>query len=293
MTLESKNKQLIKESLQKAKYNRITKDQSRLEIEAILGHTVSDEKFDKLFNQYIGNNDTYDSDIQKMISYKGIIRPITLKLKNKYGGEYKMRIINIYVKPNIPKMEIVRDSNKKPIYDGHGKVQRKPVYETVIIDGKPIQKEVIKENTRNYEEKVYSVDKQAIKHGNSSDYYYPDKALWSKERLNTVNTEGLGSLNRKEKVKTEFTELRKKAKLRALKRKKPQNKTKCRCIRRKQGYVYPYQRVKKWGIPLIKHLKSKEMGVYLSYKPPQNDIFPSILLLGKTPNIYLLYTPSK
>jgi len=233
MSVKLKNRQLIKDSLQKAKYNRITKDQSRLEIEAILGHTVSGEKFDELFNEYIGNNDTYNSDIQKMISYKGIIRPITLSLKNKYGGEYKMRIINIYVKPNSNKMEIVRDSNKKPIYDGHGNLQKKQVYETVMVDGKPMQREVIKENTRNYEEKVYSIDKQAIKHGNPVDYYYPDKALWSKERLNNVNTENMDNFNKNKKVKTEITELRRKAKLRVLKRKKHQIKPKCRCVKKR------------------------------------------------------------
>jgi hypothetical protein len=232
MSVKSKNNQLIKDSLQKVKYNRISKDQSRLEIESILGHTISGDKFDELYNAYTTSDDNYDSDIQKMISYKGIIRPITLNLKNKHGGDYKMRIINIYVKPNSQKMEIIRDTNKKIIYDGHGKPLKRPIYETVIVDGKPVKKEIIKENTRNYEEKVYSVDKKAIKNGSPNDFYYPDKALWSKERLNTVNVEDMGNFTKKPTQKTEFTELRKKMKIRALKRKKPQNRLKCRCIKR-------------------------------------------------------------
>jgi hypothetical protein len=45
-------------------------------------------------------NEEYNNDIQKMISYKGVIRPITMMIKNKYGGMYKMHVLNIYVKPN-------------------------------------------------------------------------------------------------------------------------------------------------------------------------------------------------
>ena len=45
-------------------------------------------------------NEEYNNDIQKMISYKGVIRPITMMVKNKHGGMYKMHVLNIYVKPS-------------------------------------------------------------------------------------------------------------------------------------------------------------------------------------------------
>jgi hypothetical protein len=102
------------------------------------------------------SDDEYDSDVQKVISYKGIIRPLTLSVANRHGGTYKLRVINIYVKPNYRKMVV----DKKT--------------------GEP--REIVKDNTRYYEDKVYSVNKGDIMKGDSSDYYYPDKALWSKRK---------------------------------------------------------------------------------------------------------------
>ena len=92
-------------------------------------------------------DEDYKSDVQKMVSFKGIIRPLTVSVKNRGGGIYKMRIINIYVKPNAP--------NKKG---------------------------VLKEYTRYYENKSYPVDKKAIIKGSNAEGYYPEKANWSKKR---------------------------------------------------------------------------------------------------------------
>jgi hypothetical protein len=96
----------------------------------------------------------YDLAVQKIISYKGIIRPMTLDVKSPSGGSYKLRVVNIYVKPNFI----------KTVYD-------KKTGET---------KQVQKDNIRLYEEKVYTVNKGDIAKGSSSDGYYPDKARWSK-----------------------------------------------------------------------------------------------------------------
>lgn len=100
------------------------------------------------------NPDKYDLAVQKMISYKGTIRPMTLDVKSPGGGTYKLRVVNIYVKPNFIKR---------------------------VFDAKTQQfKDVQKDNIRVYEEKVYTVNKGDIAKGSSTDNYYPDKARWSK-----------------------------------------------------------------------------------------------------------------
>ena len=141
----------------------------------------------------------YQKDVQKMASFKGVIRPLTLSLKNKNGGIYKMRIINIYVKPNAPK-------EKKGV---------------VVVDekGNP----VMKEYTRYYEKKSYGVDKQAIASGSESDYYYPEKARWSKRKVKQA-----------EEPKPSEPEItRKKARKNALRIKlKKGIKPRCRCIKK-------------------------------------------------------------
>jgi hypothetical protein len=96
----------------------------------------------------------YDLAVQKIISYKGTIRPMTLDVKSPSGGSYKLRVVNIYVKPNFIKT----------------------VYDKKTGTSKQIQKD----NIRLYEEKVYTVNKGDIAKGSSSDGYYPDKARWSK-----------------------------------------------------------------------------------------------------------------
>jgi hypothetical protein len=132
----------------------------------------------------IHNDNEYDSDVQKVISYKGIIRPLTLSVANRHGGTYKLRVINIYVKPN---------------------------YKKVVIDKKTGEsREIVKDNTRYYEDKVYSVDKGAIAKGTSSDYYYPDKALWSKHKKNSRSV-----ISPKE---SDIIELRKKSRSRIVRR---------------------------------------------------------------------------
>jgi len=141
----------------------------------------------------------YKKDVQKMASFKGVIRPLTLSLKNKNGGIYKMRIINIYVKPNAPKEKkgvIVRDAEGNPI---------------------------MKEYTRYYEKKSYGVDKQAIAGGSESDYYYPEKARWSKRKIKIS-----------EELKPSEPEItRKKARKNALRIKlKKGIKSRCKCIKK-------------------------------------------------------------
>lgn len=140
----------------------------------------------------------YKKDVQKMASFKGVIRPLTLSLKNKNGGTYKMRIINIYVKPNAPKEKkgvIIRDAEGNPI---------------------------MKEYTRYYEKKSYGVDKQAIASGSESDYYYPEKARWSKKKVKS------------EEPKPSEPEItRKKARKNALRIKlKKGIKPRCKCIKK-------------------------------------------------------------
>jgi hypothetical protein len=130
------------------------------------------------------SNTEYNSNVQKMISYKGIIRPMTLDVKNAGGGTYKLRVINIYVKPNYI----------KPVFDK----------KTGML------KEINKENTRYYEEKVYSVNKGDIMKGNSSDHYYPDKALWSKTPKEISENKAIRKSS-KSAIKSESQETAKKA----------------------------------------------------------------------------------
>jgi len=192
---------------------------------------------------FIRNNDDYKSDVQKIVSYKGVIRPITVSATNKRGGKYKLRIINIYVKPNEPKTEALLedrlDKNGNIVYNKDGKPARKFVYEhgrpkrvpLLDTEGKP----VLKENTRFYEKQSYEVDKKAITNGTSSDNYYPSKALWS-ELKKTIKGE---KEEDKEYTPTHNEYSRRKAKQIALKRlrsKKTQkkvNKARCKCIKKR------------------------------------------------------------
>jgi len=183
-------------------------------LEKILAGTLTKEQVSKEFNMTIPQiermitiktksagpgDEEYKSNVQKIVSFKGVIRPITVSVRNKYGGAYKMRIINIYVKPNGP--------NKKG---------------------------VIKEYTRYYEKEPYSVDKKAT--------VYPEKANWSKKRpqkegiptpqksTEPEQNEGISLDNSKDDI----IQLRKRARLSALKRvkqKKVVKQRKCRCIK--------------------------------------------------------------
>lgn len=123
-----------------------------------------DKRLDWYKNQYLSKSaypktykraskPEYDLNVQKMVSYKGTIRPMTLDVKNQYGGSYKLRVLNIYVKPNFIKK--VKDRKTGT------------------------EKEILRENVRFYEEDVYPVDKKAIAKGSASENYYPDKASWS------------------------------------------------------------------------------------------------------------------
>ena len=227
--------------LRKIKDDEITKEQGKLEMDKLFGQEIPLDKFDKINSDYLQElklrkpyvqksreKGDYLSDVQKMISYKGIIRPMTLNARNSRGDLYKLRVINIYVKPNAPKTEIVKNEKGGPQYDGHGKKVRKVIYETVKVDGKPVLdaegnpmlKPVIRENTRIYEENVYKVSKADIRGGKPSDYYYPAKAMWSKKEDSAKQTK-LSDYQRK------------KAKQNALKRLKRQKKTKCRCTKRR------------------------------------------------------------
>lgn len=207
----------ISDVLDKVSSNSITKQQGA----DIIGSTT--EEFDKLYN--IRNKETksaisslrgpndYDMDVQKMISYKGVIRPLTVSVKNRNGGVYKMRIINIYVKPNGPKQKRNKTTGlMEPVVDA---------------DGRPI----IKEYTRNYEEKVYDVDKKKIASGKNVDYYYPEKARWSKvwktpngAVIPTNEPEPTPALRKKVKSALLLKRLKKTV--------KPQNKRKCRCTKK-------------------------------------------------------------
>lgn len=42
----------------------------------------------------------YGANVQKMISFKGTVREMTLHAKNKKGGTYPLKVINLYMKPN-------------------------------------------------------------------------------------------------------------------------------------------------------------------------------------------------
>ena len=131
-----------------------------------------------------GSDEEYDSDIQKIISYKGVIRPLTLQVKNRSGGLYKLRVINIYVKPN---------------------------YEKEVTDKKTGERKTIKkENTRYYDESIYSVDKKAIMSGKNEDYYYPEKARWSKIRKTpkTGSSEKVEELKETPRKKTKISIIR-------------------------------------------------------------------------------------
>lgn len=169
------------------------------------------------------SDDKYDSDIQKIVSFKGVIRPLTLSVTNKAGGKYLMKVINIYVKPNSPKTRIQKDADGKPKKDEYGRFVRVPITDS---EGNP----VIRENTRYYEEKVYSVDKGAIKRGRETEFYYPDKARWSKEpgKTHAFMTESVSKGN-------EEIALRRKIKRKiVVKRPTKSSKTVCKCIKRKK-----------------------------------------------------------
>jgi hypothetical protein len=76
----------------------------------------------------------YASDVQKIASYKGVVRQMLLNVKDKKtSGRYPLRVVNVYIQPK---------------------------------------------NERLYEEKAYSVSKDAIRKGIHENFFYPDKALW-------------------------------------------------------------------------------------------------------------------
>jgi len=42
----------------------------------------------------------YNANVQKMISFKGTVREMTLQATNRKGGKYPLKVINLYMKPN-------------------------------------------------------------------------------------------------------------------------------------------------------------------------------------------------
>lgn len=143
----------------------------------------------------------YDMDVQKMISYKGIIRPMTLDVKNASGGSYKLRVINIYVKPDF--------TNEKT-----GKT---------------------KENTRYYEEQVYRINKGDIAKGTESNHYYPDKANWSKIVERPQKPQNPNSVAKTIKPSTlpDTIQLRRKRLKRIKLHRKPISRCKCRTTKKR------------------------------------------------------------
>lgn len=128
----------------------------------------------------------YGADVQKMISFKGTIREMTLQATNRKGGKYPLKIVNLYMKPN---------------------------------------------TERYYEERTYPVDKDAIRKGAPSEYYYPDKAVWSNilEKRTRPKTEKKGTPLGD--IGTGPIPLRKKGK--SMRRIKLRNK-RCKCLRKRK-----------------------------------------------------------
>jgi hypothetical protein len=64
-----------------------------------LGDT--EEEVEKAVLYYKKHIDTsgYSADVNKMISFKGTIRELFLKVRNKHGGTYPLKVINLYMKP--------------------------------------------------------------------------------------------------------------------------------------------------------------------------------------------------
>lgn len=152
----------------------------------------------------------YDLAVQKMISYKGTIRPMTLDVASPGGGSYKLRVINIYVKPNFTK--------------------------TVYDKKTGAAKQVEKDNIRIYEEKAYMVNKGDIAKGSSNDNYYPDKARWSKPSEKPSEKRERTAAKKSEE---DIIQLRRKRKSRIIKRYtvnkaiKRHNRCKCRTTKKR------------------------------------------------------------
>jgi len=91
----------------------LSKEESDKIVQAVIdGHKSMDDAAKELGmapDQFKSNYDAamrsygttgYGNDVQKVISYKGTIRQMTLSATNKKGGKYPLKVVNIYIKPN-------------------------------------------------------------------------------------------------------------------------------------------------------------------------------------------------
>lgn len=69
------------------------------EVAKELGDTPEQVKQAYLLYLKIHDKSGYGANVQKMISFKGTIRELFLKARNRHGGTYPLKVINLYMKP--------------------------------------------------------------------------------------------------------------------------------------------------------------------------------------------------